>query len=67
MAKPKIGDVLEIKTAKGFVYAQITHVHETHGPLLRVLPNFHDRRPENPNGLVDQSGWLPDPTLDRAV
>ena len=37
MARLKIGDIVEIKTGKGLVYAQYTHKHQQYGALLRVF------------------------------
>lgn len=40
----KIGDVIEIPTKKGLFYAQYTHLHKTHGGLIRVFDShFKDR------------------------
>jgi hypothetical protein len=50
MAKLKIGDVVEIKTAKGLVYAQYVHKHKQYGSLLRVFGDFHNVRP---NGFAE--------------
>lgn len=38
-----VGDVLEIRTKKGFAYAQCTHREAFHGPLIRVVPGFHKK------------------------
>ena len=54
MPKPRIGDVVEIKTSKGLAYAQVTHTHNTHGTLLRVLPSFFDGQPADLAQIVDQ-------------
>ncbi|MCY2926143.1 MAG: hypothetical protein NT031_12015 [Planctomycetota bacterium] len=35
--KVNVGDVIEIKTSKGLVYALYTHRHPQYGALLRVL------------------------------
>jgi hypothetical protein len=45
MAHPKIGDIVEIATKRGFAYAQFTHKHKMYGALLRLLPGFYDHRP----------------------
>jgi len=50
MAKLKIGDVVEIKTTKGLVYAHYTNKDSKWGSLLRVFQRFYDIRPE---GLED--------------
>lgn len=41
----KIGDVIEITTAEGLVYAQCSHKNKEWGHLLRILPGFHEERP----------------------
>ena len=54
---PRIGDVVEIPTLRGFAYAQYTHEHREsprHGSLLRVLPGLYDRQPEDLASLVEQ-------------
>src|SRR5437868_13683890 len=50
----RVGDVIEIPTRVGFGYAQLTHVHPTHGALLRVLPGAHEERPTNLLAVVAQ-------------
>jgi hypothetical protein len=52
--KAKIGDVIEIKTAKGLAYAQYTHKIPRWGPLIRVLPGFHATRPGSFAGIVSE-------------
>lgn len=52
MARIKIGDVVEIETAQGFVYAHYTHKHEQYGALLRVFSIFHKTRPEIFDGMI---------------
>jgi len=55
--RAKIGDLLEIPTAKGLAYAQYTHKHEKYGPLLRVFHGLHSSQPEDLN-LVPQQKVL---------
>jgi len=50
----KIGDIFEIPTKKGLAYAQYTHKEEQWGSLIRVLPGFHEKRPESFSALVTQ-------------
>jgi len=51
--KPKIGDVFEIRTARGLVYLQFSYlVVEDKLPIVRVLPGYHDHRPGNLQSLV---------------
>lgn len=45
MAKPKVGDIVEIRTSNGLAYAQISHVHDMYGTLLRIMPHFFAARP----------------------
>ena len=49
----KIGDIVEISTAKGFSYTQFIHKHPKYGALLRVLPGFFDHRPSTFLSLVN--------------
>jgi len=53
MAKLKIGDVVEIKTAKGLAYAQYAHKHKQYGALLRLFGDFYDVRPNSFTELVN--------------
>ena len=52
MAMLKIGDVVEINTAKGLAYAQYAHKHKQFGALLRVFGKFFDTRPSGFTDLV---------------
>ena len=52
MAKLKIGDVVEIKTARGFGYLHYTHKHRQYGALLRAFPGFYEARPSHLTELV---------------
>jgi len=45
MATVKIGDIIEIETAKGFFYAQYTHKDKTYGDLIQVTKNSFPERP----------------------
>ncbi|HDY8043856.1 TPA: hypothetical protein RQK80_004350 [Vibrio vulnificus] len=46
MSRIKIGDLVEIKTALGYSYAQYTHKHAQYGALLRVFSKVYKQRPE---------------------
>ena len=46
-SRPKIGDVIEIATPKGFAYAQFTHDHPMGGEVLRILPGLYASRPND--------------------
>lgn len=48
----KIGDVVEIPTAKGLSYAQVTHRVKSWGPLLRVIEGSFGERPEQLGPVV---------------
>ena len=50
--RPKIGDVLEIGTPKGFAYLQYTNRDPTYGALIRVLPGVYQQRPSAFSDLV---------------
>lgn len=53
-ARVRIGDVIEILTARGLAYAQYTHRKSQWGALLSVLPGFHEVRPTDLIALVNQ-------------
>jgi hypothetical protein len=52
--KIRIGDIVEIPTAKGLTYAQMSHNHARYGALLRVLPGYFTSRPSDFNELIHQ-------------
>ena len=53
--RPRIGDVIEIPTPKGFAYAHFTHKDpETTAPVIRVLPGLFPERPNDFSGLVQE-------------
>ena len=54
--RPKIGDVIEIQTPKGFAYAQYTYKHDAppkYGALIRVLPGLYQERPDDFKKIVE--------------
>jgi hypothetical protein len=53
MVKPKIGDIFEIPTAKGFAYAQYTHENALMGALIRVFDQLYPAKPENLEPIVE--------------
>lgn len=53
MARPKIGDVVEIKTKKGLSYALYTHRHSRYGALLRIFDKQYDERPKDFGRVVE--------------
>jgi hypothetical protein len=52
--RPRIGDIVEIPTKRGLVYAQYAHRKKQFGELLRVLPGFLTERPSDFAHLVEQ-------------
>jgi len=50
-----IGDVLQIHTKKGFVYAQCTHKLPFFGHLIRILPGFHKIAVDDIEGLASET------------
>lgn len=50
--KPRIGDIIEIKTAKGLAYAMYTHRQPKYGALIRVFETIWSTRPESLAGLT---------------
>ena len=54
--RPKLGDVIEIKTPKGFAYAQYTYKHDAppkYGALLRIFHGFYNERPNDFANIVN--------------
>jgi hypothetical protein len=43
----KIGDIVEVETARGMAYIQMTHKVEKWGALIRVIHGLFESRPEN--------------------
>ena len=52
---PRLGDVIEIPTPKGFAYAQYTHKHTKYGYLIRVFPQVCSERPESFKKIILES------------
>lgn len=46
------GDIVEIRTDRGFAYVQVTHNHVSYPEVVRALPGIHDRRPKAPADLA---------------
>jgi len=53
MARLKIGDIVEFKTAKGYAYAHYTHKDDQYGSLLRVYSRIYEEKPSNINSMVN--------------
>lgn len=47
VGRVQVGTVVEIVTPRGLAYAQYSHRNPLCGDLLRILPGFHDLRPDN--------------------
>jgi hypothetical protein len=54
MKRIRIGDIVEIPTAKGLSYAQFSHNHVRYGALIRVLQGFYTERPSNFSRFVGE-------------
>lgn len=54
MAKVKTGDIVEIITSRGLVYAQYTHKHKDYGSLLRVFETGYENRPKCIDNIVKE-------------
>ena len=52
MRPTRIGDVIEIPTAKGLAYAQFTHKMPRHGHLIRVVEGLWRQRPQEIDDVV---------------
>lgn len=52
--RPKIGDIVEIKTPQGLAYFQYTHEHPEMTSLIRVLPGLYSERPSDFRELATQ-------------
>lgn len=48
----RLGDIVEIKTARGLSYAQYTHKHVQYGALLRVFEKAFTSRPTDFSQVV---------------
>jgi hypothetical protein len=48
----RLGDIIEIKTARGLSYAQYTHKHSQYGALLRVFEEAFAIRPTDFSQVV---------------
>jgi hypothetical protein len=53
MARVKVGDVIEVTTVKGVVYAQYTYKHRRYGALIRVYRHFFEARPKDFGNLLE--------------
>jgi len=50
-----IGDVIQIVTARGIVYAQFTHKHQRFGSLLSIFAGFYDNASKDFSSIVSNS------------
>ena len=46
------GDIVEIKTAAGLAYVQVTHNHAVYPEVVRVIEGLFDERPKDIRALV---------------
>lgn len=46
------GDVVEISTAKGNFYVQVTHDHQSYPQVVRALPGVYKKRPDDLMAMV---------------
>ena len=53
MRPARIGDVIEIPTARGLAYAQFTHKMPVYGSLIRVVEGLWGARPQALNEVVN--------------
>jgi hypothetical protein len=53
--RPRIGDIIEFLTPKGYAYAHYTHKHPRYGALLRVISGQWEDPLTSFQGLVLQS------------
>jgi hypothetical protein len=50
----RVGDIIEVKTGKGFAYAQYTHRDKLYGYLVRVLPGFFEHLPIDVQSIANR-------------
>ena len=55
MRPPRVGDLIEIPTAKGLAYAQFTHKVPSYGHLIRVVEGIWRARPDPLDGVVNSA------------
>ena len=68
MAKSKIGDLVEIRTALGISYAQYTHEDDQHGSLVHVFDRTYIEQPVDLSEIFDNlAGFSVFFTLDEAL
>lgn len=48
------GDIVEIKTRGGMVWAQVTHDHPSYPPVVRVFAAPTDARPDDPAAMAEE-------------
>src|SRR5262249_52950294 len=65
-----LGDIIEIKTARGFAYAQYVNHKPKYGPLMRILPGTFPQRLKHFEQIVRERGsyccfWNPKSALAK--
>lgn len=64
----RLGDLVEIATDKGLVYAQITHKHPSYPPVVRAIAGVHDKRPDDVVTVAQgETAFVAMITLDGAM
>src|SRR5208283_2406283 len=56
MRRVRVGDILELRTPRGFAYLQYVGRH-AYGDVIRVLKGFHQQRPADPAALAGGLGY----------
>jgi hypothetical protein len=54
----KTGDVLEVKSSRGYTYIQYVGKHAEYGDVIRVLPGIYDRSLPDVREIVESVGYL---------
>ena len=52
--RPRLGDLVEVPTAKGLAYLHHTHYCETYGHFIRAIEGLHSQRPDDLEVLIHQ-------------
>jgi hypothetical protein len=55
MTKPRVGDIVEMRTDRGLAYALYTHEHKSFGSLLRVFRRAFSSRPTEFETLLEEA------------
>lgn len=55
MARYHPGDIIEIRTERGFGYVHLTHEHDSYPPAVRILKGIQSERPSDLASHVAQA------------